>query len=47
MLIDFRENGREEEREGEKRRCKREIDQLVAFYMFPERGLNPHPRHEP
>ena len=40
MLIDFRERGKEEEREGEKY-------QLVIFHMCPERGLNLQLSHVP
>ena len=46
MFIDFRESGRERERNIN----VREKHQLVAFHMCPDRGLNPnlglHPDQE-
>ena len=47
MLIDFRERGREGEREGKIIIDVREKHRLVAFHMCLYRGPNPQPRHVP
>ena len=44
MLIDFRETGREGEREEEKHGCERETSISCLLYM-PRVGPIPQPRH--
>ena len=46
MLIDFREGGREEEREGEKHPCEREI-LIGCLFHVPQQGQNLQLRHVP
>ena len=45
MIIDFREQGREDEREGEKHRCERET--LIGCLSYPPYwGTNLQPHRE-